>query len=127
MSDWPDAVGVSADTIRATIFAGQAAKNTMDVLLVREDGRILSLTKIGKVWRASSGEFIGNGSKVDSQLVRTDSFGRPILPKTGVLRIFPGNNGAECTWQEAIVITLHFAGLGDNPPGLQWWHGEKSA
>ena len=127
MFDWPESVGANADSIRAAVFAGETAKITADFLITRDDGRFLELAKIGKNWRVASGDFTGNGSKIDSQIVRVDSAGRPIVPKKGILRFLPGNNGAECAWQEAIEIGLHFVDLGRMPLGFTWWWGERGA
>ena len=127
MLNWPGAVGATPDTIRAAIFAGEADKRDQEGLVVREDGRFLGLVKFGKVWRITSGDFVGAGSKVDSQLVRTSSLGQAIAPKKGVLKILPGNNGAECTWQEALALGLHFIGQGSMPSGFAWWRGHEGA
>ncbi|UVO54424.1 hypothetical protein [Sphingomonas sp. SUN039] len=123
--DWPEHVAVNSEAIRAAVFAGEATKKTsVDIFLVREDNRFLNLAKIGKSWRAASGEWAGNGSIIDSEIVRTDHAGRPMAPKKGIVRLLPGNGAAEFSWRDALDIGLHFVELGNLPLGFAWWRAE---
>jgi hypothetical protein len=118
---WPDAIGVNADSIAAVFLSGELSREGCDGVIVRPDGRFLEFTTLGKAWRLTAGDFSGDQSRNDSVIVRLDEVGRPILPRNGILRILPGNNGAECNRHEALGVALHFIELGQLPPRLIWW------
>lgn len=121
MYDWPEAVAYSEGALQAAIFAAIASGDVASILLLREDGQVLSLTRVLGVWRAEAGEFVGNGSVKDRYVVKD---GQGELQGPAKLTLFQKLSAKrrtiDCSWAQAAAIAVHFMAHRPMPAGFAW-------
>lgn len=121
MYDWPEPVAYSEGALQAAIFAAIASGDVMSLLLLREDGLILSLTRVLGLWRVEAGEFVGKGTVKDRYVVK-DGQGElpgPAKPKL-FQRLSPKRGTIDCSWPQAAAIAVHFMAHRPMPTGFAW-------